>query len=423
MTPSPPDRPPAAARPAPDPPAGSVPPSPDSRTDLAGPVRLLLIDDDEDDYLLTRDVVNDMPAGRYTLDWRPDYASGLSAVRAGGHDVYLVDYRIGAKTGVDLLTATRDVPGRGPMILLTGQGEFAIDQAAMRAGAADYLEKRRLDPTLLERSTRYALRQHRTEHELEQKVADRTASLAAANAKLQEADRRKDEFLATLGHELRNPLAPVRNALEIMRLAGYTPQAAQAGHAMMDRQIRHMVRLIDDLLDVSRITRGKLKLTREPADLRDILTDAVETARPLVEKAGLAFHAAVPPDPIPVSGDRVRLGQVFINILTNAAKYTEPDGTVTLAVARTEAAVEVTVADTGLGIPPELLPQIFDLFTQIDRTLNRAQGGLGIGLALVKQLVDLHGGTVTAASPGAGCGATFTVRLPLRGAEAGEEGE
>ncbi len=380
-----------------------------------GPVKLLLIDDDEDDYLLTKEVVADVPGGRYTLDWRPDYESGLAAVRTGEHDVYLVDYQIGAKTGLDLLAETARLKCGRPMILLTGQGEFEIDQAAMRAGAADYLEKAHLTPTLLDRAVRYAVRQWKTEQGLERKVTERTQKLAAANDALTEADRRKDEFLATLAHELRNPLAPVRNALEIMRLAGYTVAASQQCHAMMDRQVRHLVRLIDDLLDVSRITRGKLKLALEPVDLADVLADAIDTAKPMLDKAGLTFTADVPPGPYPVTADRVRLAQVFTNVLANAAKYTESGGTVILTAGRAGDAVTVTVRDTGVGIPPEVLPQIFDLFTQIDRTLNRSQGGLGIGLALVKQLVDMHGGRVTAASDGPGTGAVFTVTLPSRG--------
>ena len=389
---------------------------------LRRPVRLLLVDDDEDDYLLTRDLVAQMGPD-YALDWLPDFDAGLRAVATGTHDVYLIDYRIGARTGLDLLTETRSVPGRGPMILLTGQGEFEIDRAAMRAGAADYLEKARLTPAVLERSVRYALRQRRTEHELEAKVAERTAALIAANAALQEADGRKDEFLATLAHELRNPLAPIRNALEIMRLAEFAPAPSRQAHAMMDRQVRQMVRLIDGLMDISRITRGKLRLTPEPLDLGDVLAEAVDAAEPQFEKAGVAFAHDVPPLPRPVYGDRLRLTQVFANILSNALKYTEPGGRVELGVApgppngeESEGGYCVTVRDTGVGIPPELLPTIFDLFTQIDRTLNRSQGGLGIGLALVKQLATLHGGAVEAHSEGAGRGATFAVTLPGRAA-------
>ena len=295
----------------------------------------------------------------------------------------------------------------------------------MRARAADYLEKSRLDSTLLERSIRYALEKHRTEAELERKVEERTLELQRINKELQqeiaerhraeealkEADRRKDEFLATLAHELRNPLAPIRNALEIMRLASGNPKAIEQARVMTERQVTQMVRLIDDLLDVSRITRGKLRLDLDALLLSDVLESAVEISRPLIEKAGLSLHVSLPPAPVPLQGDRVRLAQVFTNLLNNAAKYTEPGGSVRVTVEAGEPIV-VRVRDTGVGVPAEMLPRLFELFTQVDRSLNRSQGGLGIGLALVRRLTEMHGGTVEATSDGPGKGSEFVVRLP-----------
>src|SRR5262245_55063757 len=222
------------------------------------PVRVLLIDDDRDDYLLTRDLFAEIPGGRYRLDWVADYDGGLDAVCRSEHDVYLLDYRLGQKTGLDLLGEARRRGCSGPVILLTGQNVWEIDLAAMESGAADFLEKGRLDATLLERSVRYALQQRRSEAELERMVQERTEALEKANSALKEADRRKDEFLATLAHELRNPLAPIRNALEIMRMGGNRPEAMDRARDIVERQVGHMVRLINDLLDVSRITRGKL---------------------------------------------------------------------------------------------------------------------------------------------------------------------
>ncbi len=385
------------------------------------PIRVLLVDDDEDDHLLTRDVVADIPGGGYTLEWESDFDTALERICRNEFDVYLVDFRLGARTGLDMLTEMRARDCQGPVILLTGVGHAELDRAAEAAGAADYLEKARLDPVLLERTIRYALRQRAQEAELERKVADRTAELAAVNAALRQADRRKDEFLATLGHELRNPLAPLRNALEIMRLASANPAAVDAARGMMERQLRHMVRLINDLLDASRITRDKLRVEIAPIDLRDPLLSAAETARPLFDENGVRFEVTLPDDPVPVNGDQVRLSQLFANLLTNAAKYTERGGRATLAVALDGAQAVVRVSDTGVGVPPELLGQVFDLFTQVDRTLNRSQGGLGIGLALVKRLVQMHGGTVTAHSDGIGKGATFEVRLPQLGAPAPHE--
>ena len=377
------------------------------------PVRVLLVDDDRDDYLLTRDLFAEIPGGRYTLDWVDDYAAGVAALCKGEHDVYLIDYRLGPKTGLELLAEAREKGCNGPVILFTGQSMWEIDLAAMEAGAADYLEKARLDATLLERSVRYALQQKRYEAELEWKVRERTAELAKVNEALRDADRRKDEFLATLAHELRNPLAPIRNALEIMRLAGENPAAVDQARQIMDRQVRQMVRLIDDLLDISRITRGKLQLTPERVAIGAVVEAALELSAPLIEKAGVTLAVDLPRTPLWVVGDRVRLSQVLSNLLNNAAKYTEPGGSVSVSAAADGKWVAVRVADTGVGIPPDVLPHVFDLFTQVDRTLNRSQGGLGIGLALVKRLVELHGGTVSAASAGVGKGAAFEVRLPV----------
>jgi PAS domain S-box-containing protein len=234
-----------------------------------------------------------------------------------------------------------------------------------------------------------------------------------ARAALEEADRRKDEFLATLAHELRNPLAPLRNGLQVLKLARPGDAAADAARAMMERQLRHMVRLIDDLMDVSRISRGKVELRRERIELAKVVHQAVETSRPLLEADGHELDLRVPDEPVYVDADLTRLAQVFANLLNNAAKYTEPGGRVTLSVAREGGTAVVAVRDTGVGIPAAMLPRVFDLFTQVDRSLEKRQGGLGIGLSLVKRLVELHGGTVEAHSDGPGHGSEFRVRLPL----------
>jgi len=385
------------------------PPVPNDR------VRVLLIDDDRDDFLLTRDLFAEMPDGRYHLDWVADYESGLDAVRRGEHDVYLLDFRLGEKTGLDLLTEARKQPSAGPVILLTGLDVGEVDRAAMEHGAADFLEKGRLDATILDRSIRYARQQRRYEIELEHKVQARTEELAQANEALKEADRRKDEFLATLAHELRNPLAPIRNALEIMRVADANPEAMDRARDIVERQVGQMVRLINDLLDVSRITRGKLVLTTAQLGIAEVVDAAVEISRPLLEDARLTFRYTVPDSTVFVTGDRLRLAQVFANLLNNAAKYTESGGSVTLTADRDGKYAVVRVRDTGVGIPPDVLPLVFDLFTQVDRNLNRSQGGLGIGLALVKQIVTLHDGQVSVHSEGVGKGSEFVVRLPITG--------
>ncbi|MCL4814874.1 MAG: PAS domain S-box protein, partial [Vicinamibacteraceae bacterium] len=234
-----------------------------------------------------------------------------------------------------------------------------------------------------------------------------------AEEALREADRRKDEFLATLAHELRNPLAPIRYALAVMENAGGNVTLLERARLMMERHIAQMVRLIDDLLDVSRISRGKLSLRMERVDLATVMTDAVDTVRPLVEAGGQRLIVAYPTEPMLIMADATRLAQVFANLLNNSAKYTEPDGEIHFGARVSGGFAYVTVRDTGVGIPPEELSRIFEMFSQVDRTVERSQGGLGIGLTLVKRLVEMHGGTISAHSDGDGKGAEFTVALPL----------
>jgi PAS domain S-box-containing protein len=230
---------------------------------------------------------------------------------------------------------------------------------------------------------------------------------------LRDADRRKDEFLALLAHELRNPLAPLRNGLQVLHLAGHDSAAAEKARGMMDRQLTHMVRLIDDLLDVSRITRNKLALRRARVPLADVIASAVETVRPAVDAAGHRLSVSVPDQPAYLDADLTRLAQVFGNLLSNSVKYTPPGGRIWLSAEARDGQAVVTVRDTGIGIPDASLPHIFDMFSQVDRSVERSTGGLGIGLALVKGLVEMHGGTVTAASGDPGHGSVFTVRLPV----------
>jgi signal transduction histidine kinase len=400
---------------APDCDSSCGPGAPPANAGNGHPVSVLLIDDDEDDYILTKELLSEVPGGRHALDWAATYEEGLKALCGGSHDVYLLDYRLGAKTGIELLREAKGHGCSGPVILLTGQGQTKTDLEALAAGADDYLEKAGLTPALLGRSIRYAMAQHAAESELERKVKERTDELAKANAALREADRRKDEFLSTLGHELRNPLAPIRNALEIMRIAGDKGDVAVRQRERLERQVAQMVRLVDDLLDVSRVVTGKLRLTCEPVLLQEVLEAALDLSRPHIDKARLSLVLDVPTAPIRLNADRVRLAQVFSNLLNNAAKYTEAGGRVSLSALPGGGRVAVRVRDTGVGIPPEVLPHIFELFTQVNRTLNRSQGGLGVGLALVRRLVEMHGGTVAVHSDGPGTGAEFTVELPALG--------
>ena len=563
-------------------------------------IRVLLVDDDEDDFVLTRDLLTEIAGNSHVLEWVAEFDEALDSICRGTHDVCLIDLRLGARSGVDLLREVRLRGCKGPFIILTGVGQRELDLEAMQAGAADYLEKGQLTAALLERSIRYAIQQEQQASELERRVRDRTAELAQANRRLKEVirererseeairrrseqlqelariashlnvaqditevmklitdaartiigahqavtsqvdgqnweraihtvslsekyaawrgsefrmngggiyntvvqehspirltqaqleahpqckadatrkpplcgllaaplvgregkalgliqlsdrhdgdftgddeailvqlaqmtsaalenarmyqdlreqDRRKDEFLAMLAHELRNPLAPLRNALYLFRMeTEQSDEMVCETLGMMDRQVEHLVRLVDDLLDVGRITRGKIILQKEPVDLLDIVSRAVETSKTLIGARAHRLEVTVPEGPLPIEGDSVRLAQVLLNLLNNAAKFTPDGGQIRLTVERAGQEAVVRVRDSGMGISAEMLPHVFELFTQGDRTIERAEGGLGIGLTLVKSLTEMHGGTVKASSEGPGKGSEFTIRLPL----------
>ena len=241
---------------------------------------------------------------------------------------------------------------------------------------------------------------------LEQELTQRVNELA-------EADRQKNEFLAILAHELRNPLAPLRNALHLMK-SGADPALIEQARSMMDRQLEYLVRLVDDLLDVSRIIRNKIELRKEPLELSAAIERAVETSQPVIDAHGHKLLLSLPEQEITLQGDLIRLSQVIANLLTNAAKFSDKPSRIWLTVEENNAEAVVRVRDEGIGIESELLPRIFDLFVQADHSLSRRRGGLGIGLTLVKRLVEMHGGRVSTSSDGIGKGSEFVVRLPVR---------
>jgi PAS domain S-box-containing protein len=230
---------------------------------------------------------------------------------------------------------------------------------------------------------------------------------------LHRASQRKDEFLATLAHELRNPLAPISNSLHLLRLSDDAEPAARRIHEIMEQQVNHMVRLVDDLLDISRINTGKLELRKQPVELAALVAEAVETSRPHIEAAGLQLALRLPAEPITLDADPIRIGQVIANLLNNAAKYTPSGGQVWLTAWQQDREAIVSVRDSGIGIPAEMLGRVFDLFAQVDGAVQRSQGGLGVGLALAKSLIQMHGGRIEARSEGLGKGSEFVVVLPV----------
>jgi len=256
------------------------------------------------------------------------------------------------------------------------------------------------------------------------KVARDITDRKRAEDALREADRRKDEFLALLAHELRNPLAPIRNAVQILRAKGPPVPELQWARELIDRQVQQMSRLVDDLLDVSRISMGMILLRKERVELAAIINRAVEASRPMIEKWGHELTITIPPDPVYLEADLARLVQVLSNLLNNAVKYTNQGGHIWLTAERESDYVLIRVKDNGIGIPIDMLPRIFDMFTQVDRTLERSQSGLGIGLTLVQRLVEMHGGSVEPYSDGPGRGSEFVVRLPVavEGKGHGKEG-
>ncbi len=349
--------------------------------------------------------------------------------------VVLMDVSMPELDGFELAEIIRQHPRYQKTAIIFVSAVHLTDLDRLRgyeSGAVDYVSVPVIPELLrakvsvfaeLYRKTRDAERLNR---ELEQRVAERTAELEASTARqielteqLRQADRRKDEFLALLAHELRNPLAPVRNAVTIMRMKGSPDPELAWCRDVIERQANQLTRLVDDLLDVSRITRGKIKLQLDRLELASVIAGAVETSRPVIDARHHELVVSLPQRPIHLTGDLIRLNQVVANLLNNAAKYQNEGGRIELTVTREKDEAVISVKDHGVGIPPDMEAQIFELFRQGERTPDRAQGGLGIGLSLVKNLVEMHGGSVRVNSKGGGPGSEFLVRLPCLPEEPG----
>ncbi len=399
-------------------------------------LRVLLVETDEKNAGRLRDLLAQMPV-RVEVDWARSFEAGIDRMTSSRYDAHLVAGQVGDRSGLDVLRAYRESEGDAPVLLLSDVGDRALDLAAMENGAAGFVVMELLDAELLERSIRYAVEARRQEavlrsarEELRERVEERSTSLETINTalamevaerrraeqRLRDVDRRKNEFLATLAHELRNPLAPIGHATEILaRLGDGEEDRFRAADArkVIERQVIHLVRLIDDLLDISRISHGRIGLRPELVTLASVVESALEAAGPLFLGRQHTLEVIVPEAPIVFYADPVRLAQILTNLLSNAARYTERGGTILVeAILENEIAV-LRVVDSGIGIAPDALAHIFTMFSQAPEALALDQGGLGIGLALAKQLAELHGGSLTAASDGPGKGSTFTLRLPV----------
>lgn len=371
------------------------------------PVYFLLVDDLEENLLslealLRRDglVLLKARSGPEALELLLTHEVALA----------LLDVQMPGMDGFELAEFMRgnERTGRVPIIFLTaGSADRQRRFRGYEAGAVDFLHKP-LEPDILRSKAQVFYELYLQRRQLARQ-RDELKSYAEA---LKDADRRKDEFLAVLAHELRNPLAPIRYALEIARMSP-DGKITEEIRGMMNRQVTHLVRLIDDLLDVSRVSRGKIDLRKEVVPLQTALQAAIETSRPVIESGHHELSLDIPGEPLLLNADVTRLSQVVSNLLNNAAKYTSPGGRISLSVRREDHEVAIAVADNGVGIPQEMLPKIFELFTQVEKGIERSRGGLGIGLALANQLVGLHEGSIKAESAGHGLGSTFTVRLPL----------
>ena len=395
-------------------------------------VRVLLVEDDEDDFLLTREWLEEIEGTEYALDWTADYDAGLAEIARRRHDVYLVDYRLAGSCGLDLVRVAVAAGCAAPLILLTGQGDRAVDVEAMALGAADFLIKGRIDAALLERSIRYAIERKRTEDslrqaraELEGRVAERTAELARANAELRRrvaeldearnvaeaASLAKDQFLAMLSHELRTPLTPVLMAAAALNDDPDTPEHLRPTFAMIRQNVELEARLIDDLLDVMRIIRGKLPYQFEPVDLHDLIGRTLEICRSEARAKCLLLDVDLAAAEPFVRGDPARLQQVLWNLVKNAIKFTPEGGRIGVRSAARDGWAAIEVSDSGIGIDPAVLPKVFNAFEQGEDSITRRFGGLGLGLAISRSIAEAHGGRLAAASAGPGLGATFTLEL------------
>jgi signal transduction histidine kinase len=373
---------------------------------------ILVVDDQPGKLLSYSAILKDLDAN---LVMAGSAREALDHLLKADFAVVLVDVCMPELDGFELAAMIREHPRfrRTAIIFVSGVHLTDLDRLkGYEYGAVDYVPVP-VVPEILRAKVNIFLDLYRKTRQLERLNRNLELRVAERTAELVDAGRRKDEFLAMLAHELRNPLAAIRLAAQLVVLPELPqPQLARSA-AIIHRQVEHLVRLIDDLVDVSRITRGLISLRREPTEIPAVVAQAIESSRPLIDAKHHILTVSVPDESLQVNGDAARLAQILGNLLNNAAKFTDPGGRIDLVVKRDGDDVAIQVTDNGVGISSEMLPRVFDLFTQIDRPLDRTSTGLGIGLALVHRLVEMHGGRVKAHSDGHGTGTSLLVHLPL----------
>jgi signal transduction histidine kinase/ActR/RegA family two-component response regulator len=402
------------------------------------PVNILLVDDQHSKLLSYEAILG--PLGENLIQ-ASSGNEALERLLRTDIAVVLMDVSMPDLDGFELAAMIHEHPRHRRTAIIFVSAIHVTDMDRLRGyevGGVDYVSVPIVPELLRARVSVFADLYRKTQQleklnaELERRVDERTAALEASADRLRlseemlrETDRRKDEFLAMLAHELRNPLAPIRNSVEYLRLRERGEPELEWSYDVIDRQVDHLTRLVDDLLDVSRITRGKLEIRRKRVDLSEILKMALETIQPQITRKSQRLHVSLPPGPVPLQADTVRMTQVVLNLLDNAMKFTPEEGSIWLTVEREEEdRLAIRVRDQGRGLEPEDLPQLFQMFYQSRHTRGLSIGGLGIGLALVRRLVEMHGGTVEARSDGLGTGSEFVIRLPTaeKRADAGGAG-
>jgi signal transduction histidine kinase len=370
-------------------------------------LQLLLVDDDAVDRLAVRRALRDGGVDA-SIDECTTADDAVAAVRARQYDCVLLDYYLPGSTGLETLNRIRTLGAPVPVVALTGQGDEDLAVTLMKAGAADYLAKNGLTGDRLARSLRYAMALHRSEEQRRELLE----SEQQARLEAQRANRAKDEFLATLSHELRTPLNAILGWTSLLATEQLDAATTRKALGIIERNTRVQAQLIEDLLDISRIVTGKLRLAMKPLSFHGVLNAAIESVRPVAEQSDVRIELVLNEDAT-VQGDQARMQQVVWNLLTNAIKFTPAGGLIRVTASRDGDRIRATVTESGAGISPEFLPYVFDRFRQEDGAATREHAGLGIGLSIVRHVVELHGGLVTAHSEGEGRGASFTVEFPV----------